>query len=110
MTITKFTQTTLQLPCQQTTNPTIARIPVHKLKDANLLARYRERLEGKWKEVKDKIYQNPTEMYKDYHKTIISAASVLYGRGVKTHFLPKEIVELRQKEMMSHNLYRMHEQ
>ena len=49
-------------------------------------------------------------MYKDYHKAIISSATTLYGRGGKTHFLPKEIVELRQKEMMAHNLYRLHEQ
>ena len=47
-------------------------------------------------------------MYDDYHKAIIIAATTLYGKGGAKHYLPKEIVELRQKEMMAHNLYKVH--
>lgn len=66
MIVAHFTKNTLTLPCRQTSTPTIPRIPVHRLKNPILLARYKERLAANWQAIKNRQYTNTADRYKDY--------------------------------------------
>ena len=53
-------------------------------------------------------YQHTDDMYRDYHRAMMKAASTLYSEKYEGRLLPRHEMKHRQREMWAHNLYKKH--